>query len=179
MEQDKIVTVFGGSRIKKKGKSYEEAYQLGKLLAEAGFVVCNGGYGGTMEASSRGAKEAGGRTVGITTAVFKNSSPNSWLDVESQAESYTQRTMIMTSVADAFIVLKGGIGTLAEMTSVWTLAAVGELKKPIVLVGDAWQKALDDLSRHLLIRKRDTEILKMVRTPEEAVEWLGEFWSAR
>ena len=179
MEPEKIVTVFGGSRIRKKGGSYEEAYKLGKLLAEAGFVVCNGGYGGSMEASSRGAKEAGGRTVGITTAVFKNSSPNSWLDVESQAESYTQRTMIMTSVADAFIVLKGGIGTLAEMTSVWTLTAVGELKKPIILIGDAWQKVMDDLSKHLLIRKRDTEILKMVKTPEEAVEWLDEFWSAR
>ncbi len=179
MESEKIVTVFGGSRIRKKGSSYEEAYKLGKLLAEAGFIVCNGGYGGTMEASARGAKEAGGRTVGITTEVFRNSSSNSWLDVESEAESYTQRTMIMTSVADAFIVLKGGIGTLAEMTSVWTLAAVGELEKPIILIGDAWQKAIDDLSKRLLIRKRDTEILEMVKTPAEAVEWLDKFWSER
>ncbi|MFC1716151.1 LOG family protein [Candidatus Poribacteria bacterium] len=179
MESGKIVTVFGSSRAKKGGKPYEEAYQLGKLLAQAGFIVCNGGYGGLMEASARGAKEAGGKTVGITTEVFGNSSPNLWLDVESRAESYTQRLMIMTSVADAFIVLKGGIGTLAEMTFVWTLTAVGELRKPIILVGDAWQKTVDDLSKRMLIRDRDTQILKMVKTAEEAAEWLDEFWSDR
>ena len=179
MGLEKIVTVFGSSRAKKGGRPYEEAYQLGKLLAEAGFTVCNGGYGGAMEASARGAKEAGGRTVGVATEVFGNAVSNSWLDVESQAESYIQRMMIMTSLADAFVVLKGGIGTLTEMTFVWTLAAVGELRKPIVLVGDAWRKTVDDLSKRLLIRVRDTEILKMAQTPEEAAEWLDEFWSDR
>ena len=63
MESEKIITVFGSSRTKKGGGPYKEAYQLGKLLAEAGFVVCNGGYGGLMDASARGAKEAGGKTV--------------------------------------------------------------------------------------------------------------------
>ncbi len=179
MESGKIVTVFGSARAKKGGKPYKEAYQLGRLLAEAGFVVCNGGYGGFMEASARGAKESGGRTVGITTETFKNSTPNSWIGVESKAESYTQRMMIMASVADAFIVLKGGIGTLAEMTFVWTLTAVGELRKPIVLVGDAWRKAVDDMSKHLMIRDSDKEILKIAKTPEEAMEWLNEFWSDR
>ncbi len=179
MESGKIVTVFGSSRAKKGGRPYEEAYQLGRLLAQAGLIVCNGGYGGLMEASARGAKEAGGKTVGVTTEVFGNSPPNSWLDVESRAESYIQRVMIMTSVADAFIVLKGGIGTLAEMTFVWTLTAVGELQKPIILVGDAWQKTVDDMSKRLLIRDRDTQILKMVKTAEEAAEWLDEFWSDR
>ena len=132
-----------------------------------------------MEASARGAKEAGGRTVGVTTEAFGNASPNPWLDVESRAESYIQRMMIMTSVADAFVVLKGGIGTLTEMTFVWTLIAVGELRQPIVLVGNSWQKTVDDLSKHLMIRDRDTEILKIVKTPEEAAEWLDEFWSDR
>ncbi len=179
MESGKIVTVFGSSRAKKGGKPYEEAYQLGRLLAQAGLIVCNGGYGGLMEASARGAKEAGGKTVGVTTEVFGNASPNSWLDVESLAESYIQRVMIMTSVADAFIVLKGGIGTLAEMTFVWTLTAVGELRKPIILVGDVWQKTVDDMSKRLLIRDRDTQILKMVKTAEEAAKWLDEFWSDR
>jgi uncharacterized protein (TIGR00730 family) len=179
METGKIVTVFGGSRIKKDSGPYKEAYQLGKLLAEAGFVVCNGGYSGTMEASSRGAKEAGGKTIGITTEMFKKATPNPWLDVESQAESYMQRMMIMASLADAFVILKGGIGTLTEMSFVWTLVAVGELQKPVILVGGAWRRAIEDLSKHLLIRKTDTAMLEMVRNPEEAVEWLNEFWSDR
>lgn len=176
MKSKKIITVFGSSRAKKGGKPYEEAYELGKLLAEAGFIVCNGGYSGLMEASAKGAKEAGGKAVGITTETFKNAVSNSWIDVESKAENYTQRLMVLTSVADAFIILKGGIGTLAEMTFVWTLAAVGEIEKPIILVGDVWQKTVSDLSKHLMIRERDTRILKMVKTIEEAAEWLNEFW---
>ena len=90
MESGKIVTVFGSSRAKKGGRPYEEAYQLGRLLAQADFIVCNGGYGGLMEASARGAKEAGGKTVGVTTEAFGKSSPNAWLDVESRAENYIQ-----------------------------------------------------------------------------------------
>lgn len=179
MKSRKIVTIFGSSRIKEGSKAYKEAYQVGKLLAESGFTICNGGYSGTMTASARGAKEAGGKTVGITTETFKNALSSSWLDVESKAETYTQRMMIMVSVADAFIALRGGIGTLAEVTFVWTLAAVGELHKPIILIGDSWRKAIEDLSERLMIRKRDTDILKMVKTPEEAMEWLNEAWSDR
>jgi len=62
------------------------------------------------------------------------------------------------------------------MTFVWTLVAVGEIQKPIILVGDVWQKTMGDLSKHLMIRERDTRILKMVKTIEEAAEWLNEFW---
>ena len=173
MKSAKVVTIFGSSRTKKNSKEDKAAYQLGKLLAEAGFIVCNGGYGGTMAASSRGAKEAGGKTIGITTEIFKKASPNSWIDVKGEAESSMQRLMVMTSLADAFIVLKGGIGTLAEMTFVWASASVRELRKPIVLVGDAWQKTIDRLSEHLLITNRNIELLKLVKTPEEAVDFLN------
>ena len=169
MVSERIVTVFGSSRAKKGSEAYQEAYQLGKLLAEAGFVVCNGGYRGTMEAASRGAKEAGDKTVGITTDTFGRSSPNSWIDVESRAESYKQRLMVLVSVGDAFIVLKGGIGTLSELAFVWTLTSVGELQKPVILLGDAWQKAIDDLSNDLLVTDKDIDLLEMAKTPEEAV----------
>ena len=177
MKAERIVTVFGSSRVRKNGKSYQEAYQLGKLLAEAGFVVCNGGYRGSMEASAMGAKEAGGRTVGITTAAFKSSQPNPWIDIESQAESYVQRLLILTSVADAFIVLRGGIGTLSEMALVWALTDVGESQKPVILLGKTWPKVIGDLSKNLMVRERDVEVLNFVETPEQAVEFLNAFWS--
>jgi hypothetical protein len=179
METGKIVTIFGSSRVRRGTEAYQEAYQIGKLLAEAGFIVCNGGYGGTMEASARGAREAGGKTVGITTDLFRNSSPNRWIDVESRTKSYMERVMIITSVADAYVVLRGGIGTLAEMTFVWASTTVGELRKPIVLVGDAWQETIDCLSEKLLITRRDTKVLKVVETPEEAVRLLDELWFDR
>jgi uncharacterized protein (TIGR00730 family) len=177
MKSKKIITVFGSSRTRKNTKAYAEAYQLGKLIAEAGFVLCNGGYGGTMTASSRGAREAGGKTIGITTEVFKSKTPNEWIEIKSQTESYAERMMVLTSVADAFIALRGGIGTLTEMTLVWTLDSVGEIHKPIILVGDAWEKTIDGLSKHLLIRDSDKKVLTLVKTPEEALDVLNDLWS--
>jgi len=128
-----------------------------------------------MEASAMGAKEAGGKTVGITTEAFKGSRPNSWIDIESHAESYMQRMMILTAVGDAFIVLRGGIGTLGEMALVWSLADVGEMQKPVILLGDEWHKTIEDLSKHLMIRDSDLDILNLVDTPEQAVELLNAF----
>ncbi|MFC1713299.1 LOG family protein [Candidatus Poribacteria bacterium] len=172
MESERTITIFGSSRAKGDSEAYAEAYQLGKLLAESGFTVCNGGYGGIMEASARGAKEAGGKTVGVTTAVFKNSSPNSWIDINTQTESSIQRLMAMTSSGDAFVMLRGGIGTLAEMTFVWASATARELRKPIILVGNSWQRIIDALSEHLSITCRDTEVLIMVDSAKEAAEEL-------
>jgi hypothetical protein len=174
MASEKIVTVFGSSRAVENSSRYKEAYHLGKLLAEAGFTVCNGGYGGTMAATSKGAKEAGGKTVGVTIDVFKKSTPNDWIDVESRAKSSRERLMIMTSIADAFIVLRGGIGTLAEMAFVWSSAAIGELGKPVILLGDSWRKAVDAMAEHLLIRSQDKAVLTFAETPEEALELLKE-----
>jgi uncharacterized protein (TIGR00730 family) len=175
MGSGKIVTVFGSSRAGKNSRIYKEAYQLGKLLAEAGIILCNGGYGGTMDAASRGAKEAGGRTVGITMEAFRRS-PNPWIDVESRATSSMERLMVMTSIADAFIVLQGGVGTLAEMAFVWSSTAIGELRKPVLLMGDAWRETIDNLSKHMLIGEDDRGLLKLVGTPEEAVAFLNELW---
>jgi len=174
MGSERIITVFGSSRAAKNSRGYKEAYQTGKLLAEAGFIVCNGGYGGTMAASAKGAKEAGGQTIGVTVNAFRKANPNEWIDIESRSESSMERLMVMVSVADAFLVLRGGIGTLAEMAFVWSSIAVGELQKPVILVGKDWQKAIDALSKHLMIRERDEEKLYLVGTPEEAVKMLDD-----
>src|SRR5438067_12794730 len=69
-ESSLVVSVFGGSRVARGSDEYEAARLLGRRLAECGFVVCNGGYDGTMEAASRGAKEVGGRTIGVTVDLF-------------------------------------------------------------------------------------------------------------
>ena len=83
--------------------------------------------------------------------------------------------MVITSVADAFVVMRGGIGTLTEMMLVWSSAAVGEMKKPIVLLGRAWQETIGDLSKQLLIRDSDTKLLRFAEIPQEALEILNEF----
>ena len=129
-----------------------------------------------MAASARGAKDAGGNTIGVTTNVFKDARPNRWVDEEIPAEKYVDRLRGLVSAADAFVVLEGGIGTLAEATFVWVLAVVGELRKPIVLLGNSWQKAIHNLSQDLLINRGDLDVLKMMDTPEEVAEFVNGLW---
>jgi uncharacterized protein (TIGR00725 family) len=73
--------VFGSSRPQENDADYREARKLGRVLSQAGFAVCSGGYGGVMEAVSRGAKEAGGKVYGITAEFFARRA-NQWVDVE-------------------------------------------------------------------------------------------------
>ena len=165
-----IISVFGSSRIAVDGPEYREAYEVGRLLAERGYVVCNGGYSGTMEAVSRGAKEAGGRTIGVTVDVFGTRSPNSYIDEEIGTASLLLRLDKLTEPADGYIILGGGIGTLLEMALVWNLRLMGVFDKPIVLLGPDWRAAVETLREHLMIRDVDLAALTFAETPEEAVE---------
>jgi uncharacterized protein (TIGR00730 family) len=129
----KIVTVFGSSRPSEGDEEYRLAYEVGKNLARNGFTVCNGGYTGIMEASARGAKEAGGKTIGVT---FKNNfkkSLNRWIDEEMFQTTLIERMMKLVELGNAYVVLKGGTGTLLELAAVWEFINKGLLKeKPIV-----------------------------------------------
>ena len=168
-----VVTVFGSSRIERDSPEYQEAYELGRLLAEHGYVVCNGGYSGTMEAVSRGCKEAGGRTIGVTVEVFGRLAPNEYIDEEIGTASLLMRLDRLTAMADAYIVLKGGIGTLLEMALVWNLRLMHVYPdKPIILLGPAWRRAVEALSEQLLIRDIDRSALIFVETPAEALQAL-------
>ena len=89
-ENQIIATVFGSSRPSDGDADYAEARELGWALAEKGFTVCTGGYGGVMEAASRGAKDAGGRTLGVT-AKFFGRSPNRWVDEVIEVDTWQQR----------------------------------------------------------------------------------------
>ena len=171
-EHQKVVKVFGSSRAKPESNTYKQAFELGGLLAEAGFVVCNGGYTGIMEASLQGAKRSGGRTIGITTEVFKQKTVSPLIDEEVRTENYIERLEKLIYTANAFVVLKGGIGTLSEFSLVWCLVVIGEVRKPIILVGDSWQKVIKNMQKHLIMTYQETQVLSIVKTPETAVELL-------
>jgi uncharacterized protein (TIGR00730 family) len=143
MSAEKIVTVFGSSRPKTGDVEYEEARELGKLLAQRGFAVCSGGFGGVMEGVSRGAKEGGGKTYGVTAEFFKRKA-NAWVDTEVRMETWDQRLFELVRLADGFAVCKGGTGTLVELAVVWEMLNKSVIAgKPIVVVGDFWQPILD------------------------------------
>ena len=143
MRAEKIVTVFGSSRPKAGDAEYEEARELGKLLAERGLAVCSGGFGGVMEGVSRGAKEGGGKTYGVTAEFFKRKA-NAWVDTEVRMETWDERLFELIRLADGFAVCKGGTGTLVELAVVWEMLNKSVIAgKPIVVVGDFWQPILD------------------------------------
>jgi uncharacterized protein (TIGR00730 family) len=140
---ERIITVFGSSRPREDHADYQEARLLGRALAEAGFAVCSGGYAGVMEAASRGAKEAGGKTYGVTAEFFKPRA-NAWIDTEIRVTTWQERLFELVRVADGFVTCKGGTGTLVELAVVWEMlnkAVIGN--KPVVVLGEFWTPILD------------------------------------
>lgn len=173
-----IVAIFGSSRVSASSAEYAEAYTLGKLLAQHGFVVMNGGYQGTMEASARGAREGGGRTIGMLSREFGELTPNPYLDETFLAPDLYTRIREMQRRADAFVVLKGSMGTLAELALVWNFAKLDvRHRKPIVLLGESWAHVLRALREHLVVTVDEAELLQVVETPEQVIQVLKEKWS--
>jgi uncharacterized protein (TIGR00725 family) len=183
MRAEKIVTVFGSSRPKAGDAEYEEARVLGKLLAERGFAVCSGGFGGVMEAVSRGAKEASGKTYGVTAEFFKRKA-NAWVDTEVRMKTWDERLFELIRLADGFAVCKGGTGTLVELAVVWEMLNKSVIAgKPIVVVGDFWQPILDRVREVEQGPRPSTEnrvwgeangnLVYSAASPENAAEYLA------
>jgi hypothetical protein len=144
MNQEKIVTVFGSSRPRRGEADYEEARVLGRALAKHGFAVCSGGYGGVMEAVSCGAKEAGGKTYGVTAEFFTAAKLNSWIDTEVRMKTWEERLFELIRLADGFVACKGGTGTLVELAVVWEMLNKSVITgKPFAVLGNFWQPVLD------------------------------------
>jgi len=144
MGKESIVTVFGSSRPREGDPDYEEARTLGRALAKHGFSVCSGGYGGVMEAASRGAKEAGGKTYGVTADFFKNAKVNAWVEEEVRMKTWEERLFELIRRADAFVACKGGTGTLVELAVVWEMLNKSVMNaKPCAVLGDFWAPVLD------------------------------------
>lgn len=138
---EKIITIFGTAKARDGDSTYTLAYRIGKLLAQAGFAVANGGYGGTMLAAAKGAAEAGGKTIGVTCSAFKRSAANEYISREIITNSLDERLDTLINLGQGYVVLPGGTGTLLELAKVWELKNKGFLpkNKPIILVGEFWK----------------------------------------
>ena len=141
------VAVFGSANANEGDDLYALAYQLGKLLAEAGHSVMTGGYCGTMEATSRGADEAGGHTIGVTSdeiEAFRPGGPNAWVREVIPSATLGDRIAILTRQADAFIALPGGVGTLVEVAMAYNLIAIGAIPvRHLLVIGEGWKQTFE------------------------------------
>lgn len=172
------VSVFGGSQPKPNDPAYEEARQLGKLLAQRGHTVLTGGYIGTMEAVSRGASEAGGYVIGVTCEQIESwrpVRPNNWVKEEWRRETLVERLQALVQECDAGIALPGGPGTLTEIALMWNLMIVESMQqRPLVLVGSGWKSVIDqfftELGAHTSNKQR--ELVLFAKDVSTAVELL-------
>lgn len=162
---DRIVTVFGSADPAEGSEAYELARTVGGVLAEQGFGLANGGYGGTMEASARGAKEADGKTIGVTCSLWK-SKPNKYIDRVEQTSELRERLEKLISLGESgFVTLPGATGTLLELAMVWELTAKRFLPaRPIVCVGGFWRPLVEIMRQE---REGIDKVITVIDTPEQ------------
>ena len=171
---EKIVTIFGGSKCGEDSEEYGQALRVGRLLAERGFTICTGGYLGVMEGASRGAHERGGRVLGITMNQFK-SEPNRYLTEKVASVHFYERLQNLIERSVGFIALRGGAGTVTELSLVWNKLQTRVIEpRPLVLLGDCWPKVIESFRENLVVSEKDVALLNFVRTPEEAVRVIAE-----
>lgn len=173
-EQERIVTIFGGSRCRPGDAEYEQARIAGQLLAEAGYTLCTGGYLGVMEAASRGARERGGRVLGIVMNQFR-AEPNRYLTDKVATAHFYERLQQLITRSVGFIALRGGMGTVTEVSLVWNKLQTRVIEpRPLVLVGDCWPPVVAAWQQHLVVSETDVRLLKLAPDAAAGVAALRE-----
>ena len=166
--EDKIITIFGGSKCARNSPDYREALDLGGRLAEAGFTICTGGYLGIMEAASRGAREKGGRVFGIVLNQFKHE-PNRYLTDKVATNHFYERLQNLITRSVGFVALRGGMGTVTEVSLVWNKLQTGVLgRRPLVLVGKCWKPVVEAWRANLSVTDTDVNYLDFAADAEDA-----------
>ena len=174
------VTVFGSARFPDGHPHYEVARALGRELARGGYAVMTGGGPGIMEAANRGAKEAGGLSLGCNIRLPREQQPNPYLDRFIEFEHFFIRKVMLVKFSSAFVVMPGGFGTLDEAFEVITLIQTGKLERfPIITMGgDFWERLRSFIGSTLVdqgtIDASDLALAQPARTPEEAVRIVRE-----
>src|SRR6266496_1584954 len=169
------VTLFGSARVDEGHPAYEEAREVGRRFAEAGFAVVTGGGPGVMEAANRGAKEGGGLSVGFNIELPHEQHENPYLDIELTFNHFYVRKTMFVKAAEGFVIFPGGFGTLDELFESLTLIQTGKvLHFPVVLLDrDYWQGLLGWLRERPLaegmVSPEDVELLHLTDSPQEAV----------
>lgn len=160
-----VVAVFGSNAVESGGEGDATAEAVGRRLAELGYAVANGGYGGTMEAGSRGAAEAGGHVIGVTCSLWR-SKPNRYVREVIETSELSERVRMLAKIATGgYVVLPGGTGTLLELAWVWEEMAKKFMNpRPIVCVGEFWRPVVDVIAS---VRGAHAEMVSIAAGPDE------------
>jgi uncharacterized protein (TIGR00730 family) len=169
------VTVFGSARFPPGHRYYELARSIGAGLARAGFAVVTGGGGGIMEAANRGAREAGGLSLGCNIRLPREQKPNAYLDRYILFEHFFVRKVMLVKYSSAFVVLPGGFGTLDEAFELATLIQTEKIERmPLVVVSSEFWGGLvqfisDRMVREGTLTPEELAFIRLVDAPDEVV----------
>ena len=175
------VAIFGYSDAAQNDQLYKSVIEVSKKLAEVGLTIVDGGGPGVMRAATLGAKQVGGKVIGITwypedLPNFEGRDPKNLFDVEIKTQSYIERTLTLMQQGQAYVVFNGGTGTISEFGMAWGLARIyfGH-HKPLILFGKFWENILEAFQKNMLLRPEEFRVFKIVETPDQVLEAIVEF----
>lgn len=177
-EIDTGVSIFGSARVKPDAPIYKETMEIAGKLAEAGYTVISGGGPGLMEAANKGAKEAGGESVGLHIHLPMEQGSNDYLTRRVDFNYFFVRKLMFVKYAMAYIAMPGGFGTLDELFEAMVLIQTKRIKSfPIILYGSEYWGGLIDWVRERLIaegyaKEQDLELMTLLDTPDEVVRYI-------
>ncbi len=180
------VTIFGSARTPPEHPYYQAATEIAARLAKSGYAVITGGGPGIMEAANRGAREAGGRSVGLNIALPKEQVPNSFQNLTLDFHYFFVRKVMFLKYSAALVCLPGGFGTLDEFLESVTLIQTGKAPPmKIVLYGSTYWNPLRDwirtalLEEHAYISPEDLELFSITDSVDECVDAICEYLKER
>jgi uncharacterized protein (TIGR00730 family) len=169
------VSIFGSARVRPGDETYEKTAVIAKKLAENGYHMITGGGPGVMEAGNKGAKEGGGRSVGLNIRLPKEQYPNPYTDIQLDFKYFFVRKVIFLKYAQAYVGMAGGFGTLDEIFEAITLIQTKRIKPfPVILVGSdywapLWEWIQGNLLKRQLISPEDLDLVTILDDPDEVV----------
>jgi uncharacterized protein (TIGR00730 family) len=178
-------TVFGSARTPRSDEEYEQARACGRALAEAGFAVVTGGGPGVMEAANRGAKEAGGFSVGFNIELPHEQDANPYVDLAVGFRHFYARKVMLVKAAEGFILFPGGFGTLDELFESLTLIQTDKVSQfPVRLIGvDYWRGLIEWIAARPLaegkISPEDVDLVRVTNDVHDAVQAIEDYWARR
>lgn len=177
----KNVAIFGYANTENKDDLFKDVFDVCKRLGESGYTVVDGGGPGVMLAASLGAKEGGGKVIGVTLYPkdmknFEGKDPKNLLDKEIKTDNYIERTLTLMRTGQVYVIFKGGTGTISEFGMAWGLARLyfGH-HKPLILYGKFWEKIIKVFQENMLLRPEESMVYKIVDDPEEVLQAIYDF----
>ncbi len=177
----KSVTFFGSSTTKDYEDDFKQAEKSAFDIAKNGIKVVNGGGPGIMLAATKGAKKANGEIVTVyykpeLATDFEGASTVNLATESFEKENYIERTRKLLELGDAYVIFRGGTGTISEFGMSWGLAKLyfGH-HKPLILFGEFWEKIISSFKKYMKIKKEALEVYTIVRTPAEVIEAIKKY----